>query len=487
MLTKEGVKLLDFGVARMRRAPFAEPTGTGSTTPGEASEGAVFGTINYMAPEQLAGREADARTDLFAFGALLFEMLTGRRAFDGSSPTAIVAAILDHAPPPVSEHQPLAPPALVQLVSRCLAKDPDERWDSSRLAADVLRDVGNQLVQPLTSGQRAPRLEPRRRWRAWWPAAIACVSTTVLMFAAFTWGGVARKEPAVFQRLDLEPRHGFSRPPAPECRPGVSGRFPHRLRRRGAGRRTVPGTLRKLEQPDAVLIEGTAGHIYPFFSPDGRSVAYFAEKGLFKVGVAGGAPVPLCDAAVGTVRGGTWGDDGTIVAALSSAGGLSRIPSSGGVPSSPHPAGSRQTRGHPPVAADAPRLAGGAVHCAHHGQPVRRRQHRGSIARDGPTKDVAARRVLRQVSAERSPGVRPAQHALRGADGPRAPGADGFTRRGRGRRHWGRRHRPPRVHLLRRRHRALPDRHLAAASLFCELARHAGPRGCASRRPRRVR
>ena len=142
MLTAAGAKLLDFGLAKLRQAGSALPPATESI-PGAAAtaEGTILGTVQYMAPEQLEGKEADARTDVFAFGALVYEMVTGQKAFTGTSQASLIAAILRADAPRVSAMDPLAPPALDHIVARCLAKDPDERWQTARDLMLELREI----------------------------------------------------------------------------------------------------------------------------------------------------------------------------------------------------------------------------------------------------------------------------------------------------------------------------------------------------------
>src|SRR5437867_377331 len=164
MLTRTGAKLLDFGLARAdpEAAPgisglSATPTNTRPLT----AEGTVVGTVQYMAPEQLEGKPADARSDLFAFGAVLYEMTTGRRAFQGKSQASLIAAILASEPPPLATLQPLAPPALERLVRRCLAKDPEERWQSARDLMLELKWVAE--AAPQAAATRLGPARPRNR------------------------------------------------------------------------------------------------------------------------------------------------------------------------------------------------------------------------------------------------------------------------------------------------------------------------------------
>ena len=160
MLTKGGAKLLDFGLAKWhsKRADFSESLETTTREPPLTGVGQVAGTPQYMAPEQLEGKPVDARTDLFAFGALVHEMATGRRAFEATSQASLVAAILGTDPPSISSLQPLSPPALDRVVKKCLAKDPDERWQSARDLADALKWISHDSSQSaaLQSGRLAP-------------------------------------------------------------------------------------------------------------------------------------------------------------------------------------------------------------------------------------------------------------------------------------------------------------------------------------------
>src|ERR1700752_1633523 len=150
MLTKAGAKLLDFGLAKLRQ-------GAGSTKPlselptekdAITAQGAILGTLQYMAPEQLEGKEADARADIFAFGVVVYEMATGKKAFEGKSQASVIAAILDRDPPPMSSLQPMTPPTLDRVVKKCLAKEPDDRWQTARDLTDGLKWIAEGGPQP---------------------------------------------------------------------------------------------------------------------------------------------------------------------------------------------------------------------------------------------------------------------------------------------------------------------------------------------------
>ncbi len=183
MVTKSGIKVLDFGLAKTSAAPVAVagfsmlPT----TPPNLTAHGAILGTFQYMAPEQLEGKDADARTDIFAFGAVLYEMVTGNKAFAGSSQASLISAIMSSEPPPVSTVQPVAPASLDRLIRACLAKDPEERWQSMR---DIAREL--RWLQTLPSDVISDRVVTRSRLRrevvAW---------TLVALFAVTLIGALA--------------------------------------------------------------------------------------------------------------------------------------------------------------------------------------------------------------------------------------------------------------------------------------------------------
>ncbi len=204
MLTKEGAKLMDFGIARMH--PFAgagvsSATGLPTETAPLTAQGGMLGTIQYMAPEVLEGHPADARSDIFAFGALVYEMTTGRRAFDGASHPTIIAAILNSEPPLLSTLQPLAPPALEHLVVTCLAKDPDERWQS---VADVKRELlWISQSGPASTAPSAPRRAVAFRDLAWLLAGAAVSAAAVMLLGKPGSTDSVRTPPARFEiRLD---------------------------------------------------------------------------------------------------------------------------------------------------------------------------------------------------------------------------------------------------------------------------------------------
>jgi tetratricopeptide (TPR) repeat protein len=202
MLTKSGAKLLDFGVAKLRRpAPAIAGLQEDSThTLDITREGALVGTVRYMAPEVLDGKPADARSDLFSYGTVVYEMVTGKPAFNGSSDARLVAAILNEEPPPILTVRPEAPPAIDWIVRTCLAKDPDERWQDARDVVRQLRliDQGHAERLPTPTPLPAERPAPRRgrtRWRWAAPALLATVLASVAAVIAYRWFGVAPPPP----------------------------------------------------------------------------------------------------------------------------------------------------------------------------------------------------------------------------------------------------------------------------------------------------
>src|ERR1700686_4499994 len=181
MLTKTGTKLLDFGLAKLKQqvAPANVqlsqlPTASDPLT----AEGTIVGTLQYMAPEQLEGKEVDARTDIFAFGVVVYEMATGKKAFEGKSQASLMAKILETNPAPMSALTPMTPPALDHVVKRCLAKDPDDRWQSARDICEQLRWISESGPQTAPAGPSAGQQKPANRMA--WVAITAVLSVAVI-------------------------------------------------------------------------------------------------------------------------------------------------------------------------------------------------------------------------------------------------------------------------------------------------------------------
>lgn len=293
MLTKSGVKLLDFGLAKRSRGPVHAAAGTGcsaSTVEPLTSEGALVGTVHYMAPEQLEGQEADARTDIWALGLVLYEMVTGKRAFKGQSSAAVIAAILEREPVAISSLQPLAPEALERLVQRCLAKSRDDRPDTAHDLVGDLRSI--QERHDARALAVARRFTTVRAWPAVaWLAIGAGLGAIAILLARpvppdIRIGTVVRSELSV--RAEELNAVGGSRT-ALTWVPGEQG-LVFVGRRTGAVQQLF---LRQLDAAEALPLPGTEGAQAPAVSTDGKWVAFWAQGRLKKVPLAGGPVTDL--------------------------------------------------------------------------------------------------------------------------------------------------------------------------------------------------
>ena len=353
MLTKGGVKLLDFGLAKLKKVPAGELGPSLATASlDQTGEGMMVGTIPYMSPEQLEGSEADARSDIFAFGAVIYEILSGRRAFEGRSPASIIAAILQLDPPPLTALRPLTPPALDHIVQRCLAKNADDRWQTAQDVAAELRWIAEDRQLALTpSGSHvqpaaeAPvRVRAGRKWRrrlaAFGGAALLLVSGVLLTLLlrerlAHPDGRIRHVQ------IDVKPAERLSTVfEIPSYQPGrtaiavspdgsslvFSGR---RLDQPEKDQKLYLRSL-ALDTAEAEPLSGSEGGSCPFFSPDGRWIGFYAEGSLRKIPIHGGTPVDVCK--VTGFFGATWGTDGSIVFAQDLQEGLWRVSSDGGPP-----------------------------------------------------------------------------------------------------------------------------------------------------------
>jgi serine/threonine protein kinase len=289
VLTKGGAKLLDFGLAKTTPAIVVGESAAATLPRALTAEGAIVGTVQYMAPEQLDGRPADARTDIFAFGAVLYEMISGRKAFDGRSPASVIGAIMTAAPPSMSAVG--VPPAPERIVTTCLAKDPDDRWQSAR-------DLSRELQWIAGGAQPDPASQPRPdaarlRWTgtvAWIVAAALAAAVVVLTMKlrSSSAGPPARLTVALgadaSMPVEVGPNVAFS----PD---GNALAFVALT----SGSSTKQLYLRRLDQLRASPLPGTENAREPFFSPHSQSIAFFDDENrkLKTVSVAGGPPVTL--------------------------------------------------------------------------------------------------------------------------------------------------------------------------------------------------
>ena len=338
MLTAPGAKLLDFGLAKPAAAVFGTQTsGAAGPTPSTPTmnlsamsgppgsltqQGTIVGTFQYMAPETLQGKEADARSDIFSFGCVLYQMITGRHAFEGKSQISVVSAILEKDPDPITKIQPMAPAALDHVVNDCLAKDPELRWQS---AADIGRELrwiasGGSGVTAAPSGR--PRGRLRERW--FWAAA------ATLLLAALLGTNLQPSQPVHVLRSYL---------PAPaEAGFDFTGDFA------GPPAITPDGTaiafcarnqkdrdslwVQSLSELSPKKLEATEGAVFPFWSPDGKFIGFFADGHLKKIAASGGPVTVLADAP--NARGGAWNQDNVILYEPDYRDSLWRIRASGG-------------------------------------------------------------------------------------------------------------------------------------------------------------
>ena len=324
MLTKSGAKLLDFGLAK--ESPLGGDTQTDATVAkGLTSEGTIVGTFQHMSPEQLEGANADARTDIFALGAVLYEMATGRRAFEGKSRASLIASILGTQPPPIAQLRPTTPPALDRLVQACLAKDPDDRWQN---AHDVMMELRFIAEGSSAAGVAAP-VARRRAWRergAWIVAAVAVAAAiaicVVTMKRTPAEGNLAQFAIDVPPNLALFPfdTKGVAISPDGTMIAFVAGDVQEKSSL----------YIRNLATTKITALAGTDDASYPFWSPDSSQLGFFAGGKLHRIDAKGGTTVALCDAASG--RGGTWNRDGVIVFAPTLSSELYRISAGGGRP-----------------------------------------------------------------------------------------------------------------------------------------------------------
>jgi Tol biopolymer transport system component/predicted Ser/Thr protein kinase len=340
MITKSGTKLLDFGLAKLKQeaAPANIPLSELSTAKDPlTAQGTILGTLQYMAPEQVEGKEVDARTDVFAFGAVVYEMATGKRAFEGKSQASLIAAILEREPPSMSSLQPMAPPALDRVVKKCLAKEPEKRWQAASDVCDELMWIaegGSQtgMPAPVAPSRKGPLGDARLAW-----LVVVVLFLAVLALGSFAYFQRAREQKQTV-RFSVFPPDKWSLAGTGQVTTGASA--PVAISPDGQRVAFVAASadgktllwVRSLDALTAQDLAGTEGATSPFWSPDSRSLGFFAGGKLKKIDVSGGPPIALCDAPDN--RGGTWSRDGVIVFAPTNISALQKVSASGGIPTS---------------------------------------------------------------------------------------------------------------------------------------------------------
>jgi len=330
MLVKSGAKLLDFGLAKLQAAD--TPTNLSALPTEQANltaEGTILGTLQYMAPEQLEAKEADARTDIFAFGAVVYEMATGKKAFEGSSQASLITAIMGQDPRPMAELQPMTPELLDWVVKRCLAKEPDDRWQSaSDLMAGLKRATEREVqVDPSLSVIASPL------WKRAFPWSI--VTVLAVITAVMSWS-----EPPVISNVQPVTRTEITLPSTSPLGFGATFEFdPTLMALSPDGTKLVfvgktgEGTqlyLREMDSSEITPIAGTEGAWHPFFSPDSNWVGFLTRDRVKKISLRGGGPITLCEAP-SLVRA-TWAHDDVIYFGSNEAMVLNSVPANGGEP-----------------------------------------------------------------------------------------------------------------------------------------------------------
>ena len=324
MVTKEGlVKILDFGVAKPTAWRSGSGEGPHSPTMTETSPGVILGTAGYMSPEQASGEPVDFRSDQFALGSILYEMATGKRAFQGRTAVDTLAAILNEQPEPIASLNAGIPVPLLWIVERCHSKEPRGRYGSTEDLARDLATVRDRLSEA-TSGMALAASRPRRRWVAGLVLGIAA--------AAIAGLGLMRMRPS---NAAPRPVRFAIRAPKEAGFWGIWAFSPD-----GATLAFIAGGkdgprvwLRPMSSMEARAVQGTEKAESVFWSPDGSSLGYFANGKLWRVSASGGVPVPLCDVAKEPSQLGTWGAGEQILFSPETGEAIYRVSSSGGAPS----------------------------------------------------------------------------------------------------------------------------------------------------------
>jgi serine/threonine protein kinase/Tol biopolymer transport system component len=332
VLTKSGTKLIDFGLAKLRQEATSR-SGPLSTLPTVGvpltAEGTILGTLNYMAPEQVEGKMEgiDARTDIFAFGVMVYEMATGKKAFEGKNQASVISAILKDDPPPISSLQPMTPPELDRVVKKCLAKEPEKRWQDAGDLCDELKWIAEESPH---SSAVVPNPATGIRQFGWRLLGLSggalLLVATLASFVTWNLKPVAL-EPVIRTLINLPVGDYLAGLDQPALALSPDGSLLAYVARRGDTQRIY---LRAMDSLEPKPVAGTEGAVNPFFSPDGQWIGFFSGGRLKKVPVSGGAAVTLGDAA--NPRGASWSSKGNIAFTPTLTGGVQQVPDAGGAP-----------------------------------------------------------------------------------------------------------------------------------------------------------
>jgi eukaryotic-like serine/threonine-protein kinase len=353
MLTKAGAKLMDFGLAKAVPAAAAAPSSSFSLTKTMSGaspdhplteQGMLVGTFQYMSPEQVEGKEADARADIFALGAVLYEMVTGQRPFTGKSQASIAAAILASEPPPISQVQPMSPPALDQVIRTCLAKDPEDRFqtvhDAKLQLKWIVQASSSQLAAP--AQVRARRTIQKRTLMV--AAALGWLAAISILFALFSGRSQLENERRPMSATWLEPK-GAEYAPVTFGAPTISPDGEKVAFIAGTGIDASGLWVRDVATGTAVQVADVERPSFPFWSPDGKYIGFFSGGKLRKVALAGGPVQVLCDAPEG--RGASWNSRGVILFTPNIQDGLYTVRAGGGIPEKVTEVKERRTNRNP--------------------------------------------------------------------------------------------------------------------------------------------
>ena len=338
MLTKSGAKLMDFGLAKpfgmTATASGAAPSFTAVATMTGLSPasplttaGSIVGTIQYMSPEQIEGKEADARSDIFALGAVLYEMATGKRAFEGKSQISVASSILEKDPEPISAAKPMTPSAFDHVVKTCLQKNPDERFQNAHDVGLELKWIAEDRSSPPTAPLPSASRHPRER--------LASAAAILIAIVAGAVAGIffARpSQPARTIRTIVSPPEGTSFRLTGDVAgpPVLSPDGTYVAFSAAAADGKVVLWVRPMDKLEARALPGTENVIFPFWSPDSRSLGFFADGKLKTIDLNGGSPQLVCDAP--QARGGSWGPDGVILMTADVQAPIVRVSANGSAP-----------------------------------------------------------------------------------------------------------------------------------------------------------